>query len=199
MHKQLLSWRHANNFLTIAIVAICLYVIVPPIVPGVQFWFAERLGIHNSIQFPIYSLPATRNTKSTQKPRDNRVEIPSAHINELLVQGATTRSLNNGIWVIPHTSTPDAGSNTVLAGHRFMYTNQLFYNLDKVKMNDVVAIFWQGKEYNYQVTSITVVPPSAVDIQNPTEQSTLTMYTCTPLWTSKNRLVVKAKLIYKES
>jgi len=199
MHKQLLTWRHANNFLTVAIVMICLYIIVLPVVPALQFWFAERLGVHKSMPFPIHSLPTANSTVVTQKPPENRIEIPSAHINELLVQGPTPRSLNKGVWVIPHTSTPDVGSNTVLAGHRFMYTNQLFYNLDKVKMNDIVAIFWQGKEYNYQVSNISVVPPTAVDIQNPTEQSTLTMYTCTPLWTSKNRLVVKAKLIYKES
>ena len=199
-HKQLISWRQINNFLTVSIILVCSYIIILPILPAVQFWIAERLGVERQLPYPVHSYGTKPNSKpkTTTKPTDNRLIIPSAHINEPLVQGGP-RNLDKGIWAVPHTSTPDVGSNTVLAGHRFMYTNALFYNLDKVRMDDIVAIFWQGKEYNYRVNSVSVVRPTATEIQNPSEEPMLTMYTCTPLWTSKNRLVVRAKLIYKES
>jgi LPXTG-site transpeptidase (sortase) family protein len=38
-----------------------------------------------------------------------------------------------------------------------------------------------------------IVDPSAVEIEAPTTQKQLTLYTCTPIWTAKERLVIIAK------
>jgi len=61
-------------------------------------------------------------------------------------------------------------------------------------MNNIVLVYWQGKEYVYRVYEITEVLPNQVEIEYSTKDSILTLYTCSPLWTSEKRLVIKAKL-----
>jgi LPXTG-site transpeptidase (sortase) family protein len=55
-----------------------------------------------------------------------------------------------------------------------------------------LALFWEGKEYLYEVTETKVVEATAVEIEAPTKDKQLTIYTCTPIWTAKQRLVVIA-------
>lgn len=121
-------------------------------------------------------------------------------LRETINTGPTIRELRKGVWLIPKTSTPDKASNTVMAGHRFTYAGPaVFYFLDKVQLDDMITIDWQSKEYTYKVSTIKEVPPTAVEIQNPSEKPMLTLYTCTPLWSAKNRLVVQAMLVKERS
>jgi len=46
----------------------------------------------------------------------------------------------------------------------------------------------------YTVDRIKQVTATAVEIEAPTARPTLTLYTCTPLWNPKDRLVVTATL-----
>jgi sortase A len=66
-----------------------------------------------------------------------------------------------------------------------------------VAVGDPIELIWDVKKYSYQVTTSSVVTSRAVSIEDNTTQPILTLYTCTPLWTSQNRLVVVAKLISK--
>lgn len=198
MRRMLVKLSRINTLLTIAIFIICSYVILLTLMPAVIFQVDEWRGAHDTSPYPIKTFTSKHTPTTQDKPREDRLVIPGAGINEPIITGDET-ALNEGIWLVPKTSTPDQGGNTVLAGHRFLYTNALFYNLDKTAVGDIVALFWKDREYNYEVTSVTVVSPSAIEILNPSDEPQLTMYTCTPLWTSKNRLVVKAKLTYKES
>lgn len=87
-----------------------------------------------------------------------------------------------------------------MAGHRFTYSGKaVFYYLDKVAINDNMTLYWQGKRYDYVVTSVNVVPPTDAKLVAPTDTPTLTIYTCTPLWSAKDRLVITAKLAEVES
>jgi sortase A len=104
--------------------------------------------------------------------------------------------LDQGIWHWPMSSTPDKGSNTVLLGHRFTYTNPngVLYHLDKVRVGDNLAVIWSNHKYVYTVQKVQTVVPSMTDVVAPTVNPTLTIYTCTPLWSPHNRLVVTAEL-----
>ena len=92
--------------------------------------------------------------------------------------------------------TPDRGGNTVLIGHRFTYTTPrgVFYYLNKVKLNDEIGLWWNNKEYLYRVSGIKEVKPTDTAVENATTQPQLTLFTCTPLWLPKDRLVVVAQL-----
>lgn len=110
--------------------------------------------------------------------------------------GQQYKILDRGIWRWPQGSTPDNGGNTVLIGHRFTYTNPrgVFYSLNQVKMGDEIGFWWNNKEYLYEVVSIQQVAPSDTAIEKNTPDPELTLFTCTPLWLPKDRLVVVAKL-----
>lgn len=130
-------------------------------------------------------------------PQENMLIIPKIGVDGLIHEGESTTTLNKGIWRRPFSSNPEDGSNTVLLAHRFMYTSgpNTFYHLDKLEIGDQFQIFWEGEEFNYEVFETSVVKPTEVAIEAPTEEDIVTLYTCTPIWTSKNRLVVKAKPI----
>lgn len=132
------------------------------------------------------------------KPASNRLVIPKIGVDVAIVEGKNQDvALNQGIWHIPGTSTPDKGSNTVLSGHRFRFLSgpRTLYLLDRVKKGDLMSVYWKGKEYRYVVTGQKIVKPNQVEILDPTDKPRLTVFTCSPLFSTKERLVLFAKPI----
>jgi LPXTG-site transpeptidase (sortase) family protein len=66
--------------------------------------------------------------------------------------------------------------------------------LDKLEVGDTVSVLWNGKVYAYVVDASKVVPPTEVSVLNPSKTKILTLFTCTPVFTTKERLVVTARL-----
>jgi len=181
-----------NTVLLIAILLINGYVILLPLLPNLLYSRDK------------HSPKATAITKQTTTHSNNppiagdaeQLLIPSMVFDEKINEGRDISVLRQGLWRLPYSSTPDKGSNTVIVGHRFTYTNPqgTLYHLDKVRKGDPIAILWHGKKYQYSVTEIKEVKPNQVEVEAPTADSQLTIYTCTPLWNPKDRLVVVAKL-----
>ncbi|HEX8762727.1 MAG TPA: class E sortase [Candidatus Saccharimonadales bacterium] len=111
------------------------------------------------------------------------------------MDGESPRILQKGIWHRPASAAPNKPGNVVLAGHRFTYQNPqgVFYHLDKLKTSDQIGLVWQGKVYRYKVREIKVVGANETPIEAPTNNARLTLYTCTPLWLPKDRLVIIAE------
>jgi LPXTG-site transpeptidase (sortase) family protein len=187
--KQL---RWFNHGLTVVVALLGVYIAFSPFAPQVTWWLR-----HDS---PVQAIvPGKRTvvdpvTAPAEPPvMGDRLIIPSLAMQETIHTGKSISELRKGVWRVPHSSTPDKGGNTVLVGHRFTYSGHaVFYYLDKVKQGDHISITWQGKRYNYEVKTIKVVPPSDVSVEANTTEPLLTIYTCTPLLTAKNRLVIQA-------
>lgn len=140
------------------------------------------------------------NTKIEEKylkpiPKENVLVIPKINVDAKIVEGEDPSALYDGFWRRPKTSKPPLGGNTVISGHRFLYTSgpNTLYHLDRVKVGDEILIFWEGTEYVYIVSETKIVQPNAIEIEAPTDDHRLTLYTCTPLWSSAQRLVVVAR------
>lgn len=128
----------------------------------------------------------------------NLLIIPKIGVHIPITEGEDESALDKGAWRMPETSTPDQGSNTVLAGHRWKYrppSERTFYLLDKLQIGDVFQIFWEGEEYRYRVFSIEIVEPTALEVLDPTPNPVVTILTCTPLFSTKQRLIVRGELI----
>jgi LPXTG-site transpeptidase (sortase) family protein len=187
--------RRLNNILSIVVFVFALYLIVWPFLPKLEFWWKSLTHSDPPLVKVIKS-----NKPNEAIPDDNTLVIPSIHLQKTIYDGLPYPSLAKGVWHSSHSSTPDRGSNTVMAGHRFTYNglqrgSSTFYDLDKVKKGDDIVVYWQHKRYNYKVSDTFVVAPSQTSIENPSSQPEITLYTCTPLWTSLNRLVVQARLV----
>lgn len=178
--------KQVNDVLSVLVIALALYIILLPLLPQVSWWL--------SYQAPVVSSAPTVDLDTI--PAENTLIIPGLGMSQTIHEGSSEATLNKGVWHRPATSTPDQGSNTVLSGHRFTYSGKsVFYYLDKVKTGDPVYVYWGGKLYKYEITRIAEVPPDAANIEAATDTATLTIYTCTPLWSAKNRLVLQAKLV----
>lgn len=180
-----------NNVLSLVVIGFFAYVLAYPLLPGWSFW--ARTKLHKNP--PLVSAVE----KGTDKPTDeNMIVIPRLLMQEKINESKNTSALKYGIWRRPNTSTPDKQSNTVMVGHRFTYDGAaVFYNLDKVKVDDEIVVYWNKKKYVYTVERIKEVPPTAIEVEDSTADARLTLYTCTPIWSAKNRLVVQAKLTEK--
>ncbi len=192
-----ISLRFFNNFLTIVVAILALYIITAPYLPQFTWWLEHDSPVKTIIAAPGGTPAAT--LPQIQQPVDgDRLFISRLQMEET-VYGGGIGSLSKGVWRLPHTSSPDKGGNTVLVGHRFTYSGQaVFYHLDKVQKDDSITLHWQGKAYEYKVTEIKVVPASELSVENNTEEPQLTIYTCTPLWSVKNRLVIVAKPLERQ-
>ena len=128
----------------------------------------------------------------------NRLIIPKAKVDMPVFLGDNSNILWKGGWLFPTTSRPEAGGNSVIFGHRFRYLppiSNTFYNLDKVEIGDEFVFVWNGKEYKYKVSDKKIIEPTDLSVIQPTKDSRITLITCAPLFSTKQRLVVVGTLI----
>lgn len=126
---------------------------------------------------------------------DFGISIPSIRLDDS--RGLTSFDENDlwkGIWHKKRSGDPINGGNMVITAHRFLYTGyqDTFYHLPKVEPEEEIRLSWGGEEYLYEVTETFEVTADQVEIEERTEEHMLTLYTCTPLWTSQKRFVVRA-------
>ncbi len=128
-------------------------------------------------------------------PQDNRLVIPGIGLNEPIYEGNFISVISEGgTWLRPNTVKPIENGNSVIVGHRFYGSRvSTFYHLDKIQEGEVFAVYWDGEEIVYKVTDKKIVDATAIEIESDTETRQLTLYTCHPLWTAKQRLVIIAK------
>ncbi|MEP7103381.1 MAG: sortase [Candidatus Dojkabacteria bacterium] len=189
--------RRLNIIISITIGVLALYILLIPALPGIIFAINtnQYYGFAYKSQKTLEILREKAN-ELPEIPKENTLVIPQIYVNAKINEGTQESTLNLGMWRRPNTSTPDKGGNTVITSHRFLHTigPNTFFNLDRLEINNIVLVYWQGKEYVYKVYEISNVLPQQVDIEFNTKDPILTLYTCEPLWTSEKRLVVKAKL-----
>ncbi len=190
----MLTLRRFNNTATIVVIALGLYIVILPFLPEV-IYRARLVNKPADGGAPYSGQLAGSDDDRKNPPADNRIVIPSLQLDEPVKTGTNIGVLNDGgTWLRPKTSAPDQQGNTVIVGHRYYQRNlSTFYNLDKLKVGERIGVYWEGKEYVYKITEIKVVPSDAGYIEDKTNEKQLTLYTCTPIWTAKDRLVVVAK------
>lgn len=129
--------------------------------------------------------------------------IESVKVSGNISEGITSEAMERGFWHFPTSSLPGKKGNVVIIGHRFKYippATNTFFNLDKVSIGDQIKVSVGEEIYTYVVTDTKVAEPNDVSVIQQTDDYRLTLITCTPLWTSKERLVITAKLdkLYKK-
>jgi len=187
--------------------AIFLYLIILPFYPAVEYEVKNYVTRDEKVDWQDKKAVEEKGEELIAKAQEK--EEPVITPNHLIISKIGVSApiiqtdnedygLHKGAWLLPNTSTPDQSGNTVISAHRFKYlppSNLTFYLLDKLEVGDVIFIIWRGENYFYRVKETKIVPADEMSILNPTDQPTLTLFTCDPIYSTKNRLVVVSELI----
>ncbi|WP_185762555.1 sortase [Bacillus methanolicus] len=85
--------------------------------------------------------------------------------------------------------------NFVIAGHRSYTYGKFFNRLDELQKGDYIIINVQNKVLTYKVFNKKIVKPTETDIIYPIKnKSMVTLVTCHPKYSDKQRLIVFAEL-----
>lgn len=127
------------------------------------------------------------------------LSIPAIGLEQTIVHGVAPRDLDKGPGWMDGTALPGAPGNAVLSGHRTTHGGP-FRHLDELKNGDKITVSVPGHAPSvFEVRSIFVVKPGDVWVANATDGVRLTMTTCHPEGSDKQRLVVQAELVSGES
>ena len=123
-----------------------------------------------------------------------RIVIESLELDWMVVEGVGAAELAQGPGHMPHTPVPGQPGNAVISGHRT--TNGApFYHLDQLVAGDTILVDTLVGTHTYEVVGTTIVEPTGVWVTQQWEGSWLTLTTCNPLFSSRERLIVFAKLV----
>ena len=123
-----------------------------------------------------------------------QLRIPAIGVDKVVVEGVGTNALKDGPGHYPGTPLPGQPGNAAIAGHRTTY-GAPFYDLDGLEENDLIYVTTAQGSFQYRVTESFVVSPSDVWVLDNTDDDRLTLTTCHPRFSARERLVVVAALI----
>lgn len=122
------------------------------------------------------------------------LEVPSAGIADIVVEGATVSALRHGPGHITGTALPGEAGNSAIAGHRTTY-GAPFANLDDVAIGDEVKVTTARGVFTYAIDDVRIVGPNRTDVLRPRGKETIiTLITCHPRFSTAKRLIVTAEL-----
>lgn len=117
----------------------------------------------------------------------------------VVVQGVTDEDLMKGPGRYPGSALPGQPGNLAIAGHRSTY-GAPFANIDQLRPGDEIVVEDQSKRsWTYRVVEQRIVEPADTTViaSDPlgTGAPMLTLTTCHPRYSNRQRLVVFAQLI----
>jgi sortase A len=126
-----------------------------------------------------------------------RIRIPRLGYDEIVLEGASPRTLAFGPAHLLNGTALGEPGNLVLAGHRTSW----FRPLENIAQGDTIKIQWfdahrrELNERTYTVNTISVVEPQDTALLAPTADDNLTLITCYPFGRgprSPQRYIVRA-------
>ncbi len=122
-----------------------------------------------------------------------RLQIPKIGVDKVVVQGVTLDQLKRGPGHYPETPLPGQKGNVGIAGHRTTY-GAPFGNIDNVQIGDEMVVTTLQGVFRYKVDSKMIVLPSDVSVLADKGDSRLTLTSCHPKFSARQRIVISGAL-----
>ena len=122
------------------------------------------------------------------------LSIPSLDLEAVVFEGVTVETLRKGPGHMPWTPLPGQPGNAVISGHRTTY-GRPFFDLDQLKPGDRIEIETAIGTHLYVVRDSFVVKPTDVWVTEEREGGWLTLTTCNPKFSARERLIITAELV----
>jgi sortase A len=133
-----------------------------------------------------------------------QIVIPKIGVDWTFVEGVSVANLKDGPGHYPTTPLPGQAGNTAIAGHRTTY-GAPFGNVDQLVAGDEISLTTVQGTFTYLVQRIDIVSPSQVEVLSPAYwdfdgdpavlDNTLTLTSCHPKYSARQRIVVGALLV----
>lgn len=123
-----------------------------------------------------------------------RLLIPEIDLDWVMFEGVSRDTLKLGPGHMPWTPMPGQPGNAVVSGHRTTY-GAPFYDLDALEPGDEIRVETVVGEHVYAVVETRVVSPSDVWVTNDRPGAWLTLTTCNPRFSARERLVIIAEMV----
>jgi len=121
------------------------------------------------------------------------IRIPAIDVNQPVGEGVSREHLKLGPGHYPGTALPGEAGNVVISGHRTTYSRP-FHDLDRLASGDAVFVDTSEGTFRYLVSETLVVSADDGRPLRDTEEARLTLTTCHPKGSARERLVVVAYL-----
>jgi sortase A len=122
------------------------------------------------------------------------IAIPKIGIDQRVHEGVEQMVIDAGPAHWPGTASFGSWGNIVLAGHRTTHSEP-FLRAAELAPGDEIILSDQSGTYTYHVTGVRVVENTALWIVDQNPGRTLTIFTCHPIGSSAQRLIVQAQLM----
>lgn len=118
-----------------------------------------------------------------------------------VLEGTSQEVLKDGVGHYPGTALPGAIGNVALAGHRVTY-GKPFNQVEELVEGDAIVLETEQAWFTYRVTGTEIVSPRDVEVIAPVPgdptavptQRMLTLTTCHPMFSARQRYIVYAEL-----
>lgn len=129
------------------------------------------------------------------------VDAPVVYDEQRTDDAVVQKALERGVVHFGRSALPGTVGNAVLVGHSSNLPwvpgdyKFVFALLEHVEPGQDITLDYDGTRYTYRITEKRVVSPNNISVLEDTTDARLTLITCTPVGTDKQRLVVSATLI----
>jgi sortase A len=124
------------------------------------------------------------------------ISLPTIDLKTKVLEGTSEDILRVAVGHLEGTGElGEIEENYVILGHRSFITGKFFSRLDELNLGDPI-ILKSDLEYHYQVIDKKIISPNQLEVLDPIKgKSIVTLITCHPRYSSKQRLVVVAERI----
>lgn len=123
-----------------------------------------------------------------------RILIAKISLDAYVVEGTGAADLERGPGHYPETPLPGDKGNSAIAGHRTTH-GHVFKRLDELVPGDEIVTYTAERRAVYKVTGVRPVSPEDVSVVDPVDGNRLTLTTCHPEGSAKQRLIVTAEMV----
>ncbi len=125
------------------------------------------------------------------------VRIPKIGVDKIVVEGVALPDLKKGPGHYPDSPLPGQQGNAAIAGHRTTY-GAPFNRIDELTAGDEILVETVQGHFRYVVSEQRIVSPTQVDVLADQGDDRLTLTSCNPKYSARQRIVVIAKLAANE-
>lgn len=122
------------------------------------------------------------------------LRIPAIELDEVLFEGVDAETLRKGPGHMSGTPIPGQAGNAVISGHRTTY-GRPFFDFDLLAPGDRIEVETAIGTHVYEIREIQIVAPTDVWVTEPRPGGWLTLTTCNPKFSARERLVVWAEMV----